>query len=328
MVALLETADSFKELGVHADRVEAYIALCKDVAQFWTDHRSKVHQPSGLYGFCYSEFCETTEIGGVRHNEDYFAFNSNSMMAAALLRLHELTGEAQWGSVASRVLASLTSDSGPMWCAANATRSEEECALSQWDFGRNNLYWQAHPPGLEVIEDTAHAGWDLYGMAEAVRFGGLVPSVQPSTIGSIWNALKYRVLNATGGGPPVVAKTIDGAASYGAPPSAPFELNYYVGEWTALAAPIVATMGCDQALEYLSLVDAAMDSALNQSGYTYYNFIADGWQAATLLPTRSKVAASQPEWSCGSYRLPVPQPSFKADDDQASLGVQAFYIVK
>ena len=90
MVALLETADSFKELGVHADRVEAYIALCKDVAQFWTDHRSKVHEPSGLYGFCYSEFCETTEIGGVRHNEDYFAFNSNSMMGAALLRLHEL----------------------------------------------------------------------------------------------------------------------------------------------------------------------------------------------------------------------------------------------
>ena len=73
-----------------------------------------------------------------------------------------------------------------------------------------------------------------------------------------------------------MAKTIDGAASYGAPPSAPFEWNYYIGEWAGLAASIVATMGCDQALEYLSLIDAAMDSALNQSGFTYYHFIADG----------------------------------------------------
>ena len=57
--------------------------------------------------------------------------NSNSMMAAAMMRLSEMTGDMQYATVGHRVVNSILSAAGPIRCAANVTNANHtaECLL-------------------------------------------------------------------------------------------------------------------------------------------------------------------------------------------------------
>lgn len=250
LLALAETAIVLRGYGCELDRADAYAGLVGEVLGHWSTAHYGPHD-AGYDGWHYEEY-ETEVIGGVPHYEDYYAINSNAMMASAALAFDELEGDPSFVDEAAAAAFALK----------DSTTTLNGAYV--WNFGHNNAHWDSVPGGVEVTEDTSHAAWDLTILTWGFLHGGV--DVFASDLQAAANTLFDNVVQA-----PVVNRRIDGTDPY------PQEFNYLVAEWSHLAIAI-DTHDPPGARALLDEIASVVDLA----GYGYYRLLFDATRLRVL----------------------------------------------